>query len=115
MGELPGRDLWSSTFRKVIVRNAVYGGDMTNSDYPWEPPMAGTEAEHLTGALDRLRATFRFKADDLDAAGLRVRIGSPSLTIGGLLKHLGVCKGFTLTAKLTGPPIGAPVDRVARD
>ena len=32
--------------------------------------MAGTETAHLTGALDRLRTTFRFKADDLDAAGL---------------------------------------------
>src|SRR5260370_35733582 len=108
MGELPGRDLWSSTFRKVIVRNAVYGGDMTNSDYPWESPMAGTEAEHLTGALDRLRTTFRFKADDLDAAGLQARIGASSLTIGGLLKHLGVGADYPFTFKPTGPPITAP-------
>ncbi len=50
--------------------------------------MAGTEAAHLTGALDRLRTTFRFKADDLDAAGLQARIGASSLTLGGLLKHL---------------------------
>jgi hypothetical protein len=34
---------------------------MTNSDYCWEPPLAGAEAEHLVGALDRLRATFRWK------------------------------------------------------
>ncbi len=27
---------------------------MTTSDYPWEPPMAGAEAEHLAGALDRV-------------------------------------------------------------
>ena len=52
--------------------------------------MAGTEAEHLAGALDRLRTTFRFKADDLDTAGLKVRVGASSLTIGGLLKHLAV-------------------------
>jgi hypothetical protein len=49
---------------------------MTNTDYPWEPPMAGTETAHLTGALERLRATFRFKADDLDADGLQVRVGA---------------------------------------
>ena len=61
---------------------------MTNDDYPWEPPIAGTEAEHLVGALDRLRTTFRWKADGLDAAGLRTRIGASSLTLGGLLKHL---------------------------
>jgi hypothetical protein len=47
---------------------------------PWEPPFAGTEAEHLVGALDRLRATFRWKADGLDAAGLRARVGACSLT-----------------------------------
>lgn len=51
-------------------------------------PLAGTEAEHLVGALDRLRTTFRWKADDLDSAGLQTRIGASSLTLGGLLKHL---------------------------
>jgi len=100
----------SSTFRTLIVRNAFYGGDMTNSDYPWDPPMAGTEAEHLAGALDRLRTTFRFKADDLDAAGLQVKIGASSLTIGGLLKHLAVCEDNMFTVRLSGAPIGAPWD-----
>ncbi len=81
---------------------------MTNTDYPWEPPMAGTEAAHLTGALDRLRTTFRFKADDLDAAGLQVRVGASALTLGGLLKHLAVCEDYMFTVKLSGAPIGAP-------
>src|SRR6476660_5273422 len=49
------------------VLSGVYGAGMASTDYPWEPPMAGTEAEQLTGALDRLRTTFRWKADDLDA------------------------------------------------
>ena len=62
------------------------------TDTPWEPPLAGTEAEHLTGALDRLRITFRWKADDLDAAGLQARIGASELTLGGLLKHLALCE-----------------------
>ena len=83
---------------------------MTESDTPWEPPLAGTEAEHLAGALDRLRATFRWKADDLDAAGLRARVGASALTIGGLLKHLAVCEDFTFTVKLKGEPMGAPWD-----
>jgi hypothetical protein len=61
---------------------------MSDSDYPWEPPLAGSETEHLVGALDRLRTTFRWKADDLDAAGLQTRVGASSLTLGGLLKHL---------------------------
>jgi len=81
---------------------------MTDTDCPWNPPMAASEAAQLTGALDRLRTTFRFKADDLDAAGLQVRIGASSLTLGGLLKHLALCEDHMFTVKLSGAPIGAP-------
>ena len=88
---------------------------MTNSDYPWEPPLAGTEVEHLVGALDRLRTTFRWKADDLDAAGLQTRIGASSLTLGGLLKHLAAVEDYTFTTKLSGEPIGAPWDATGWD
>ena len=88
---------------------------MTNSDHPWEPPLAGSEVEHLTGALDRLRTTFRWKADDLDAAGLRTRIGASSLTLGGLLKHLAAAEDYMFTAKLSGEPIGAPWDATGWD
>jgi hypothetical protein len=62
--------------------------DDTEDPTPWEPPLDGTEAEHLLGALDRLRWTFRFKTDGLDAAGLDTRIGASTLALGGLLKHL---------------------------
>src|SRR5215469_5279968 len=81
---------------------------MTDDSCPWEPPIAGTEAEHLAGALDRLRTTFRWKADDLDAAGLQARIGASSLTIGGLLKHLAVAEDYTFGCKMTGEPLGPP-------
>ena len=57
---------------------------MTSDDMPWEPPLAGSELDHVVGSLERLRATFRWKADDLDTAGLRTRIGASSLTLGGL-------------------------------
>jgi hypothetical protein len=60
------------------------------------------------GALDRLRMTFQWKADDLDAAGLRTRIGASSLTLGGLLKHLAFVEEYTFTAKLAGQPPGEP-------
>jgi len=83
---------------------------MAESDYPWEPPAAGTEVEHLVGALERLRATFRWKADDLDETGLQARIASSSLTLGGLLKHLASVEDHTFTTKLAGLPIGAPWD-----
>jgi Protein of unknown function (DUF664) len=83
---------------------------MTDSDYWWEPPLAGTEVEHLTGALDRLRVTFRWKADGLDEAGLRTRIGASSLSLGALLKHLAAAEDFIFTTRLTGEPIGEPWD-----
>jgi hypothetical protein len=78
------------------------------NDTPWEPPLAGTELEHLIGALDRLRATFRWKADDLDAAGLAVRIGASALSLGGLLKHMALNEDSMFTDKLTGDPVGEP-------
>ncbi|NUR28859.1 MAG: DUF664 domain-containing protein [Catenulispora sp.] len=88
---------------------------MANDEYPWEPPLAGTEAEALLGALDRLRWTFRFKADDLDEAGLRAGIGSSALTLGSLLKHLACCEDYMFTAKLTGEPVGAPWEPLGWD
>ncbi len=81
---------------------------MTGSDTPWEPPLAGSEAEHLLGALDRLRTTFRWKADDLDAAGLRTQLGPSALTLGGLLKHLAAVEDEVSLSRLSGTPLGAP-------
>jgi Protein of unknown function (DUF664) len=88
---------------------------MTTSDFPWEPPIAGTETEHVLGALDRLRTTFRWKADDLDAAGLQTRIGASSLTIGALLKHLAFVEAYYSLTKLSGQSPGAPWEAVDWD
>ncbi|MEN3614613.1 DUF664 domain-containing protein [Plantactinospora sp. ZYX-F-223] len=85
---------------------------MTDSDCPWEPPLVGTEVAHLLGALDRLRTTFRWKADNLDAAGLGTRLGVSALTLGGLLKHLALVEDHVFTTRLTGEPIGAPWDTI---
>jgi hypothetical protein len=89
----------------------VAGGSDANSRWippPWEPPLAGTEVEHLLGALDRQRATFRWKADGVDAAGLRAKIGASALTIGGLLKHLALVEDEKFTVWLSGAPLGEP-------
>lgn len=75
---------------------------------PWEPPFAGSETAHLLGALDRLRTTFRWKAADLDAAGLQTRIGASALTLGGLLKHLALTEDDVSTQRLSGARIGEP-------
>lgn len=85
------------------------------TDCPWEPPLAGTEIEQLLGALNRLRTTFRWKADGLDEEGLRTTIGTSSLTLGGLLKHLAIVEDYVFTEKLQGQPMGSPWDALGSD
>jgi hypothetical protein len=70
--------------------------------------MAGTEETQLVGALERLRTTFRFKADGLDPAGLSQRIGASSLTLGGLLKHLAMNEDYMFVVKYAGGSLGEP-------
>ena len=85
------------------------------TDTPWEPPVAGTETEQLTAALDRLRTIFRFKADGLGAAGLNQSVGASTLTLGGLLKHLALIEDHQFSVKLTGAPLGDPWPEVDWD
>ena len=75
------------------------------TDTPWEPPLAGSEREAVLGALERMRATFRYKVDDLDAAGLHRSVGASTLTLGGLLKHLAVNEDHKFSVKLSGAPM----------
>jgi hypothetical protein len=89
------------------------------TDPPWEPPLAGTDVEHLVGTLERLRATFRWKADGLDVDQLRARaVPTSELTVGGLLKHLAVCEDDVFSWRMSGrPPVSimsAPQDDLAR-
>ncbi len=83
---------------------------MSDDLTPWEPPLSGSEVEHVLGALERLRWTFRWKADGLDAEALATRLGPSSLTLGGLLKHLAVQEDYATTHKLTGAPMPAAWD-----
>ncbi|MFC4555227.1 DUF664 domain-containing protein [Georgenia faecalis] len=85
---------------------------MTETTPPWEPPMAGTEAEQLIGSLERLRTTFRWKADGLDAAGLQARVGASALTLGSLLKHLAVVEDDVFSIRLRGEGIGEPWESI---
>ena len=91
-------------------------GDVTSVvDPPWEPPLAGTEVEHLAGALDRLRTTFRWKAGGLDAGGLRARLGPSTLTLGALLKHLAFVEDYSFGTRLLGVSPGPPWETVDWD
>jgi len=82
---------------------------------PWEPPIDGTEAEHLLGALTRQRATLRWKADGLDEAGLRHRLPSSALSLGGLLLHLAMAEDYYLTTKLRGEKLVEPWRSLGHD
>ncbi|MCB1252641.1 MAG: DUF664 domain-containing protein [Austwickia sp.] len=81
---------------------------VSGPDPIWEPPLAGTEAQALLGALDRLRYTFRWKADGLDAPALATTVGASTMTLAGLLKHLAAVEDFTTGWKLSGEPLGEP-------
>ena len=79
---------------------------MTSNAYPpWEPPFAGTETEHVLGSLDRLRATFRWKADGLDTDRIRAVAAPSSLTVAGLLKHLAAQEDYAAQVKVAGQPM----------
>ena len=75
---------------------------------PWEPPFDGAEVEHLLGALDRQRATFRYKADGRGRDGLTATVGASTMTLGGLLKHLALVEDVYSATKLSGDPLGEP-------
>ncbi len=70
--------------------------------------MAGDELSHVRATLERLRVTFAYKVADLDEEGLRFRLASSTLTLGGLLKHLARCEDEIFTRKLFGEPMPEP-------
>jgi hypothetical protein len=67
-----------------------------------EPPIAGTETEHVLGSLARQRARFGWKCGGLDAARLRATLGPSTITLGGLLKHLALVEDTHFTRLLAG-------------
>ncbi|MGA4507811.1 DUF664 domain-containing protein [Propionibacteriaceae bacterium G1746] len=70
----------------------------------WEPPLAGSDAQHLAGMLDRLRYTFRWKADGLTREQLGQTLPPSMLSIGVLLKHLAVCEDDIFAWRINGEP-----------
>lgn len=83
-------------------------GETIDATPPWEPPLSGTEVEHLRAGLTRLRTTFRWKADGLDEAALSARIGASELSLGSLLKHLACVEDEKFGMNLTGAAYGPP-------
>lgn len=50
---------------------------MSESTPPWEPPKHGTDTEQVLASIERMRATFRWKADGLDARRWRTAWARP--------------------------------------
>jgi hypothetical protein len=88
-----------------------------NDEFPLgaEPPLAGTEAEAMIGALNRLRGYLLWKCGGLDADGIRVTLAPSTLTLGGLLKHLAAVEAITFSVKLHGRAPFPPFDAVDWD
>jgi uncharacterized damage-inducible protein DinB len=84
-------------------------------DAPREPPMAGDEATMLIGSLERQRLTLAYKCGDLDADGMRVRIGASDLTLGGLLKHMALVEDHHWRSKFLGQGLSEPWSEVDFD
>ncbi len=79
---------------------------------PTEPPTAGDEAATLVGELERVRRVISWKCGGLDAAGMRARVGSSTMTLAGLLKHLTLVEADVFRRRLDGSPLGPPWDGV---
>ena len=89
---------------------------------PGQPPewdiesfMRGDELATAVITLERNRLTFAWKCADVDAAGLALRLGASSVTLGGLLKHLAWVEELYFQNRLAGRPSMAPFDQLDLD
>jgi hypothetical protein len=73
-----------------------------NTAEPFAIVAAGTEVETMLSTLDRNRNTFAWKVSDLDASGMRARLGPSTLTLGGLVKHLALIEDHYFTSMVAG-------------
>jgi uncharacterized damage-inducible protein DinB len=67
-----------------------------------EPPVAGSEADTMLGALERQRGYVAWKCGNLDSAGLRATLAPSAMTLGGLLKHLALVEDDYFSVRLHG-------------
>lgn len=77
--------------------------------------MRGDEVDTAVMTLERNRLTFAWKCAEVDAAGLRLRLGSSAVTLGGLLKHLAWLEELDFQHRLAGQPLRAPFDQLDVD
>ena len=80
-----------------------------------DPRDTGVEMTTLLDYLERQRATLAWKCGGLGAAQLRSTLGTSSMTLGGMLKHLARFEDDMATEWLNGQPQLAPWDAVDWD
>lgn len=80
-----------------------------------EPPLEADEPTMLRAFLDYQRATLAWKCDGLDAEAFQATVGTSTMTLGGLLKHLALVEDNWFTRWLHGRDIGAPWNTVDWD
>ena len=78
-------------------------GDVDEHGRP-QPPWSGDETDTLLGFLEFQRATFAWKCDGLDAAGLRATVAASSMTLGGMLAHLALVEDWWFSEWLLARP-----------
>lgn len=79
------------------------------------PPIAANETETLLGFLEYQRATLAWKCAGLDVAGLGTTVGTSTMTLGGLLKHLARVEDWWCSWWLWGENMPPPWDNVDWD
>jgi uncharacterized damage-inducible protein DinB len=77
-----------------------------------EPPLAAGELETLLGFLDYQRQTLEWKCRGVDEAGKNLTVGVSTMTLGGLVKHLGYVEDSWFGVWLHGRPPTPPWDTV---
>ncbi len=80
-----------------------------------EPPPAADEVATLVGFLEYQRATFTWKCNGLDAAGLQAKVGASFMTLGGMMKHLALVEENWFLRSLHGRDPGPPWNTIDWD
>lgn len=81
-------------------------------DWDLERFLRGDEVATAVITLERNRRTFAWKCADVDADGLRLRLGPSSVSLGGLLKHLAWVEELYFQNRLAGRQCRSPFDRL---
>lgn len=73
------------------------------------------DAPPLLAKLDQLRNIFEWKCSGVDKAGATATVGTSSLTLGSLLKHVALVEDDYFTVRLMGRPLPSPWDKIEFD